>query len=460
MRNTTISLIVIAILAALAVYIVLPVPHPDWMVRSDAAGKPTPLELKLGLDLQGGTQVMLEADLPEGRELQPGAMETAKNIVERRVNSLGVSEAVVQSQGDNRITAELPGVSDPDQAIETIRSTGQLEFVDPQGQFLQQGMIINTTNRPTTVQDYLASPNADPSAAPYGERIFPTAMTGDVLRTAIARQDQFGLWEIGFELTGPGSDQFFAYTSANIGQPMAIVLDGVVLSAPTIQAAIRDQGVITGQFSEAEANSLAIQMRYGSLPVPLKVVDVRSISATLGQDSVNSSLIAGLIGMGSVFLFMVLMYRVPGLLANLALLIYVFFNLAIYKLVPVTLTLAGITGFLLSVGMAVDANILIFERLREELRGGRSPRLAVEAGFSRAWPAIFDSNLTTLISCAVLYVFGNQFGASSVKGYALTLGLGVVLSMFTAFFITRTFMRALLGNRTQRTKSAQTIVGY
>ena len=460
MRNTTISLIVIAILAALALYIVLPVPHPDWMVRSDDAGKPTPLELKLGLDLQGGTQVMLEADIPEGRELQAGAMDTAKNIVERRVNSLGVSEAVVQAQGDNRITAELPGVSDPDQAIETIRSTGQLEFVSPEGEFLQQGMVINTTNRPTSVQDYLASPNADVMATPFGERTFPTAMTGDVLRTAIARQDQFGMWEIGFELTGVGSDQFFAYTSANMGQPMAIVLDGVVLSAPVIQAAIRDQGVITGQFSEAEANSLAIQMRYGSLPVPLKVVDVRSISATLGQDSVNSSLIAGLIGMGSVFLFMVLMYRVPGLLANLALLIYVLFNLAIYKLVPVTLTLAGITGFLLSVGMAVDANILIFERLREELRGGRSPRLAVEAGFSRAWPAIFDSNLTTLISCAVLYVFGNQFGASIVKGYALTLGLGVVLSMFTAFFITRTFIRALLGNRTQRTKSAQTIVGY
>jgi preprotein translocase subunit SecD len=460
MSRTTISLIVIAILAVIAIYIVLPVPHPDWLVRSDEAGKPTPLELKLGLDLQGGTQVMLEADVPEGRELQTGAMDTAKNIVERRVNSLGVSEAVVQSQGDNRITAELPGVSNPDQAIETIRSTGQLEFVNPQGQVLQQGMIVNTTNKPTAVQEYLATANADPTATPYGEVLFPTAMTGDVLRTAISRQDQFGLWEIGFELTGSGSDQFFAYTSANIGQPMAIVLDGVVLSAPVIQAAIRDQGVITGQFSEAESNSLAIQMRYGALPVPLKVVDVRSISATLGQDSVQSSLLAGLIGMGSVFIFMVLMYRVPGLLADLALLIYVFFNLAIYKLVPVTLTLAGITGFLLSVGMAVDANILIFERLREELRGGRSPRLAVEAGFSRAWPAIFDSNLTTLISCAVLYVFGNQFGASIVKGYALTLGLGVILSMFTAFFITRTFMRALLGNRTQRTKSAQTIVGY
>lgn len=460
MRNTTVSLILIAVLTAIAVYIVLPLPHPEWLVRSDLSATPAPLDLKLGLDLQGGTQVMLEADVPEGRELQAGAMDTAKNIVERRVNGLGVSEAVVQSQGDNRITAELPGVNNPDQAIETIRSTGQLEFVDPEGAALQQGMVINTTNKPTAVQDFLAGPNANPSLIPFGERVFTTAMTGDVLRTAISRQDQFGQWEIGFELTGEGSDQFYNYTSTHIGQPMAIVLDGVVLSAPVISAAIRDQGVITGQFSDEESGSLAIQMRYGALPVPLKVVDVRSISATLGQDSVNSSITAGLIGMLAVFVFMVLMYRVPGLLADLALVIYVLFNLAIYKIVPVTLTLAGITGFLLSVGMAVDANILIFERLKEELRAGRSPRLAAEAGFSRAWPAIFDSNLTTLISCAVLYVFGNQFGASIVKGYALTLGLGVLLSMFTAFLITRTFVRVLLKNRTQRDKTAQTIVGY
>jgi preprotein translocase subunit SecD len=392
--------------------------------------------------------------------LEAGAMDTAKNIVERRVNGLGVSEAVVQSQGDNRITAELPGVNNPDQAIETIRSTGQLEFVDPQGVNLQQGMVINTTNKPAAVADFLAGPNADPTFTPYGEQLFTTTMTGDVLRTAVSRQDQFGQWEIGFELTGEGSDQFYNYTSTHIGQQMAIVLDGVVLSAPVVNAAIRDQGVISGQFTEAEASSLAIQMRYGALPVPLKVVDVRSISATLGADSVRSSVIAGLIGMGAVFIFMVLMYRVPGLLADVALIIYVLFNLAIYKLVPVTLTLAGITGFLLSVGMAVDANILIFERLKEELRAGRSPRLAIEAGFSRAWPAIFDSNLTTLISCAVLYVFGNQFGASIVKGYALTLGLGVMLSMFTAIIVTRTFMRALLSNRPQHDKTAQTIVGY
>lgn len=460
MRNAKISLALIVVLAALALYIVLPVPHPQWLVRSENVGQPTPLELKLGLDLQGGTQVMLEADLPEGRDLQAGAIETAKLIVERRVNSLGVSEAVVQSQGENRITAELPGVNNPDQAIETIRSTGQLEFVDPQGQALQQGMIINTTNKPSAVQDYLTSAGSDPLATPYGEALFETVMTGDVLRTAIARQDQFNMWEIGFELTGSGSEQFFNYTSANIGQQMAIVLDGVVLSAPTIQAAIRDQGVITGQFGEQEANSLAIQMRYGALPVPLKVMDVRSISATLGQDSVRSSLIAGLIGMGAVLLFMILMYRLPGLLADVALIFYVLLNLAIYKLVPVTLTLAGIAGFLLSVGMAVDANILIFERLREELRSGRSPRLAVEAGFSRAWPAIFDSNLTTLISCAVLYVFGNQFGASIVKGYALTLGLGVLLSMLTAYLATLTFMRVLLGSRSQRSEAARAIVGY
>ncbi|MBW7884719.1 MAG: protein translocase subunit SecD [Caldilineaceae bacterium] len=463
MRNHTVALLSIAILAAFAIYIVLPVPHPDWLVRSDLVGKPTPLELKLGLDLQGGTQVMLEADLPEGKELQDGAMDTAKIIVERRVNGLGVSEAVVQAQGESRITAELPGVSNPDQAVETIRSTGQLEFVDPQGATLSQGMVINTTNKPDAVQQHLEANGegpGDPALAPYGDRAFQTVMTGDVLRTAIARQDQFNQWEIGFELTGSGSEQFYSYTSTHVGQPMAIVLDGVVLSAPVINSAIRDQGVITGQFSRDEAESLAIQMRYGALPVPLKVVDVRSISASLGQDSVRSSVIAGFIGMGAVFLFMLFMYRIPGLLADLALVLYIFFNLAIYKVMPVTLTLAGITGFLLSVGMAVDANILIFERLKEELRSGRSPRLAVEAGFSRAWPAILDSNLTTLISCAVLYVFGNQFGASIVKGYALTLGIGVLLSMLTAVFVTRSFMRTLLGSRPQQDHSAQTIVGY
>ena len=463
MRNNTIALVIIFILVALALYVVLPFPHPSWLVRSEGAATTDNFAgLKLGLDLEGGTQVMLEADVAEGQTLAPGALDTAKRIVENRVNGLGVSESVVQKQGDTRIIAELPGVSNPDQAVETIRSTGQLEFVDPKGAQLQQGMIINTTNNPNAVQEVQAAIDAGTREAapiPYPDQAFDTVMTGDVLQTATARADQFGKWEIAFLLSDKGKDQFYNFTSTHIGQPMAIVLDGVVLSAPTINAAIRDQGVITGQFTKAEAESLGIQMQYGALPVPLKVADIRTIGATLGQDSIQRSLIAGLIGVLAVMVFMIAMYRVPGVIADVALICYILFNLAIYKFVPVTLTLAGIAGFILSIGIAVDANILIFERTKEELRSGRSPRLAVEAGFSRAWSAIIDSHITTLIGCLVLYIFGNTFGASIVKGYALTLAIGVALSLFTAVFVTRVFMRALLGTQ-MKTETAHQIVGY
>ena len=212
--------------------------------------------------------------------------------------------------------------------------------------------------------------------------------------------------------------------------------------------------------TQEEAESLAIQMRYGALPIPLKVVDVRTIGASLGQDSVDRSLQAGIVGGALVLLFMVLLYRLPGLLADFALAIYVTLNLAMYKLLPVTLTLPGIAGFILSIGMAVDANILIFERMKEELRSGRSLRLAVETGFSRAWPAIRDGNLSTLISCAVLYWFGNNFGASVVKGFAITLAVGVLLSMFTAFFVTRTFMRNFLSTQGERLLARRGLLGY
>lgn len=463
MRNNTIALVVTLLLVALALYVVLPVPHPSWLVRSETAGSAGNLMgLKLGLDLQGGTQVMLEADTAEGQTLASGAIDTAKTIVENRVNGLGVSEAIVQKQGDTRIIAELPGVNNPDQAVETIRSTGQLEFVDPQGVQLAQGMIINTTNKPTAVQEVQSAVDAGtraPAQIPYPDQVFQTVMTGDVLQTATARTDQYGQNEIAFMLTSAGSEKFYNYTSTHIGQQMAIVLDGEVLSAPVINAGIRDQGVITGKFTRDEADSLGVQMQYGALPVPLKLVDIRTIGATLGQDSVRSSLIAGLVGILAVMIFMIVMYRVPGIIADVALLCYIIFNLAIYKFVPVTLTLAGIAGFILSVGIAVDANILIFERTKEELRSGRSPRLAIEAGFSRAWSAILDSHVTTLISCLVLFTFGNTFGASIVKGYALTLAIGVALSLFTAVFLTRVFMRALLGTKMQ-SETAHTIVGY
>ena len=229
-----------------------------------------------------------------------------------------------------------------------------------------------------------------------------------------------------------------------MGDVLAIVLDNRVLSNPRINSAIPDgQGVIEGQFTPEEADSLAVQMRYGALPIPLEVVNRQTIGATLGADSVRSSILAGVIGLITVLIFMTVYYRLPGFLAALALILYAAINLAIYKLIPVTLTLPGIAGFLLSTGMAVDANILIFERMKEELRWGRSLRLAVEAGFSRAWTSILDSNLSTLITCLILILFGRTFGAQAVLGFALNLGIGVLVSMFTAVVVTRTLMRAV-----------------
>jgi protein-export membrane protein SecD len=448
-RTNTIVLAIILVLVAIALYIVLPVNQPRWLVRSQPATvgeHNNALDLRLGLDLRGGTQVLLEAVVPEDATLDETAMDTAKTIIDNRVNGLGVVEANVQRQGDDRIVVELPGIEDADQAVETVRSTGQLEFVDPGPFGLSQGMIINTTNRPTAVADAaegVAAGTIDPAAIQYPDQVFQTAMTGDVLAAASAFQDQFGAWQISFDTTAEGADQFAAYTAANIGRPMAIVLDGVVLSAPEIQASIRESGQITGQFTQEEAESLAVQMRFGALPVPLSVVDIRSVGASLGQDSVDQSLRAGIVGLVAVFLFVLLLYRSAGLVAAAALACYILFTLAIYKVVPVTITLPGLAGFFLSVGMAVDANILVFERVKEELRSGRSPRLAIEAGFSRALPAIIDSNLSTLISALVLFWFGSTFGASPVRGFAINLGIGVVIALFSSYFITRTFMRVL-----------------
>ena len=467
MRNHSVSLLFIALLAAAALYVALPIEHAAWLEEfAGTADEPRDLvNLSRGLDLQGGTQILLEADLPPEVELTEGAMSTARIIVENRVNSLGVTEPSVQSQGSHRIIVELPGIDNPEKAIETLRSTGQLEFVRTDGAQLLPGYVINTTNRPNAVADTQAAMQAglsDPVPLPYPEQVFETVMTGTVLQDAVPGLDSTtGAWQINFELTGPGSDAFFAYTQANVGQVMPIVLDGTVLSTPVINNAIRDVGVISGSFTEEEARSLAIQMKYGALPVPLQVVDVRTIGATLGQESVTKSLLAGQVGLAMVLLFMLVLYRLPGLLACLALVIYVALNMAVFKLVPVTLTLPGIAGFLLSIGMAVDANILIFERLREELRAGRSMRAAIRTGFNRAWPAIRDGNISTLISCAVLFWFGSSFGASVVKGFALTLAIGVGLSMLTAVLITRTFMRSFLALpvATDR-KTSKALVGY
>lgn len=469
MRNNVISLILIAILAVVAAFIVWPTEHPLWLESMLARGEQETFDLrdlKLGLDLQGGTQVMLETDIDDAtRELTENDMAAAKVIVENRVNGLGVAEAIVQQQGTNRIIVELPGVDNPDQAVETIRSTGQLEFVEPAGVTLQQGMMINTTGRPNAA--IKLQENIENGEAPIGDvmpfmpdRVFETVMTGDILQSAVPTQNQFNQWQIDFAMTSEGSSQFYDYTSTHVGRPLPIVLDGRVLSAPVIRSAIRDVGVIDGSFTQEEVDSLAVQMRYGALPVPLKVIDVRTIGASLGKDSVDRSLRAGLLGLLGVLAFMIIIYRLPGVLAAGALIIYLLLNLMFYKLIPVTLTLAGIAGLVLSLGMAVDANILIFERMKEELRVGRSLRVAVEAGFSRAWPAIRDGNVSTLISCAVLWWFGNNFGASIVKGFAITLAIGVLLSMFTAVFVTRTFMRTVFASNRGTAESQRALIGY
>ncbi|MYC93647.1 MAG: protein translocase subunit SecD [Caldilineaceae bacterium SB0661_bin_32] len=466
MRNQLTYVLLILCLFAGSMFVALPIDHPVWLEEGLAPGPDTQRdirELTLGLDLKGGTQVLLEAEITEDQPLPEDALNSAKIIVEQRVNGLGLAEPTVQLQGETRMIVELPGVKNPDQAIETIRSTGQLEFVDLGGLPVRPDDFINTTNRPNAVaalQEAIDAGEAAPQSIPFPEDLFETIMTGDILQAVVATQDEYSFWQIQFDLKSESSGDFFTYTRDNIGEVLAIVLDGRVLSTPVINAAINDNGVITGNFSQDEAESLAIQMRYGALPIPLEVVDVRTIGASLGQDSIDRSLQAGIVGGALVLIFMVLLYRLPGFLATVALAIYVTLNLAMYKLLPVTLTLPGIAGFILSIGMAVDANILIFERMKEELRSGRSLRLAVETGFSRAWPAIRDGNLSTLISCAVLYWFGNNFGASVVKGFAITLSVGVLLSMFTAVFVTRTFMRSFLSGQGEKLLSSRGLLGY
>ncbi|HRI56237.1 MAG TPA: protein translocase subunit SecD [Anaerolineae bacterium] len=446
------SLIIVVIVAILALVIALPIQHPSWF-NNIAFWQPREfrdLELKQGLDLQGGLQVLLEAD-PTALAAQTtpdrDPMEAAKVIVENRVNALGVSEPLVQRQGANRIIVELPGIDDPDQAIATLRGTGLLEFVAMGQQFVPAGTRIETsfgggpsaTTGITSTQALLNPETGEP---------FTTIMTGADLRTAKVGFDNLTNSPlIVFELGDSGRQIFRDYTSQNIGNVVAIVMDKVVLSAPTIRAVIDGSGEISGQFTLDEANSLAVQMQYGALPVALNVVDTRSVGATLGADSVDKSITAGIIGVLVVLLFMVVYYRVPGALADVALILFVLINLAIFKLLPVTLTLPGIAGFLLATGTAVDANVLIFERMKEEVRGGKSLRAAVDAGFNRAWTSIFDSNLSTLITAAILIYFGSAFGASSVRGFAITLAIGVMVSMFTAVFATRVLMRLVYQRR-------------
>lgn len=492
-RGTLALLGCIIVLALCAAWIDLP-SNPGLHIHLGPINVDRDIELRRGLDLQGGLQVLLEADLPPEQTVDPGAMEATRAIIEQRVNSLGVSEPLIQLSGGRRIIVELPGIEDPEQAIETFGETGLLEYIDAGLTFLPAGTIVKTTEdvaspapiTPTvtitpTIPDVtttavpLATATSEtvtatitatatmtvtpsavvtptipvtPTVPPTPEEpIYETIMTGRHLKEASMGFGQLGLIEIRFELNDEGAALFEQYTRAHVGQLMCIVLDKAVVSCATINEPIPGGAVrITreGGFPPEEAESIVIRLRYGALPIPLRVETNRTVGPTLGEDSLQKSLIAGAIGMSVVVLYMLLYYRFPGLLADGALMIYAAVVLALFKLIPVVLTLPGIAGFILSVGMAVDANILIFERMKEELRAGKGLRLAVEQGFSRAWPSIRDSNISTLITCAILFWFGSYFGASVVKGFALTLGIGVLVSMFTAIIVTRTFLRLIV----------------
>ena len=426
-----------------------------------------------GLDLQGGLQVVLEADLPPDQPVTEDSLDSAKQIIESRINALGVVEPQIQKLGNRRILVQLPGLTNPDDAIRTFGSTGQLEFIDAGDTGLDAGTLVQTTGLATVVVPGNPTPTAAPATPTQKPTVAPTAavtvtggvtstapvsptyrtvMTGRELRSAqVAFQQTTNQPYIAFELTPDGAKIFGDYTSKNVNKFLAIALDKRVISSPVIKSAITEgKGIIEGRFTLEEAKSLVLQLKYGALPVPLKVIDSRSIGPTLGRDSVNRSITAGAIGLLVVVAFMLLYYRLPGLLADIALTIYALIILAIYKFgIPglfdhVTLTLPGIAGFILSVGMAVDANILIFERMKEELRNQRPLYMAVEFGFQRAWPSIRDSNISTLITCAILLWFGLSFGASVVAGFALTLAIGVFVSLFTAIVVTRTFLRLTL----------------
>ncbi len=376
------------------------------------AVKPT----KLGLDLVGGSRLVLEAQTTATiPKITPDMMDSLQFAIENRVNALGVSETIVQKTGEKRLLIEIPNVSDPKQAREFLGETAELVFKRP-------GPILNNAQ---TWQE--------------------TGLTGIDVKKAMVTTTSGNQWAVSLEFNGKGTKKFAELTRELVGQPMAIFFNGDMQSAPTIQEPILGgQAQITGGengFAYEDAKKMVDLLNAGALPVPAKIIEENTVGPTLGADSIEKSKMAGAIGIGVVMLFMILYYRVPGIIANIALCIYGVILFAIFKIVPVTLTLAGIAGFILSVGMAVDANILIFERTKEELKQGRTLFTAINSGFDRAFTSIFDSNMTTIITCVILYLLGT----SIVKGFALTLALGVIVSMFTAITVTKNFMHLLFG---------------
>jgi len=436
-------------------------------------------EMSLGLDLRGGTRLVLEPE-PDKLDNVPdldAALDGARDVIERRVNEFGVAESEVRRLGDTRLDVELPGIT-AEEAIAKIGRTGLLQFCEP----IQNasGDIAITREGTATYKAQTCEPERDeqgeivieggvleyaawdPSIQTYAEDdiIWQPAkgevdgreveLTGTMLQNTFVQRDPVGQPYLAFQLKSDGAEIMGQVTERlnTKHYPFATFLDGQpirgedgTIIAPSVQAVITAEGTITG-LSVGDARELSQLLNTGAFPVPLRVAQQQTVDATLGDQAVRDSVIAGEVALLLIMAFMILYYRLPGVMASLALVVYTSIVLAIFKIWPVTLTLSGVAAFVLSVGMAVDANILIFERMKEELRVGRNLIVSLEDGFSRAWSSIRDSNVSTLITCAILYWFGNQFGESQIKGFAITLAIGVLVSMFSAITVSRTFMHA------------------
>lgn len=436
-QRSLLVLILVLVIAAITVIVKIPIP--------------------LGLDLQGGSQLTIQVKpSAEIKQITERELEAVQRVVEGRINGLGVSEAVVQTVGQDQLLVQLPGVSDPEQAERVLGGTAQLEFRQQkpgtEGQLLAEQQVrqellakqaeLRTGDAAAIEKNQEALKRSNAAIADLFES---NGLTGKNLKDAFADPTQASNnWNVAIQFDQRGGELFAELTKklAGTGRSIGIFLDYQLISAPTVGPEFAATGisggnaVITGRFTAQEANDLAIQLRGGALPVPVEIVENRTVGATLGRDSIQRSIYAGVGGLVFVLIFMVVYYRLPGLIADLALIIYSLLTWATFALLGITLTLPGIAGFILSIGMAVDANVLIFERTREELRAGKSLYRSVESGFYRAFSSILDGNVTTVIACAALF----WLGAGLVRGFALTLALGVAVSMFTAITCSRTLM--------------------
>jgi len=421
----------------------------------------------LGLDLQGGVQLIYQADLSQVSD-PSGAMSGLRDVIERRVNLFGVSEPLVQIQGQDRLLVELPGITNVQQAIQMIGETPYLEFDEQRTEEETQQIL----DKMKEIQDAQSKDEnvditkiADWQIALQNPYFKPTDLTGKYLNKATVVFDQTTYKpQIQLQFNDEGAKIFEEITSRNIGKPIAIFLDGASIIdtsgdgaidaqdmyAPVVQDKIMGgKAVITGNMSNQVASSIASRLNSGALPVKIGTpISQETVGPTLGSVSLQKSLVAGIYGLLAVVVFMIMFYRLPGLLASVALAIYVALALSVFKLIPVTLTMAGIGGFILSIGMAVDANILIFARMKEELKSGKSISQSIDEGFKRAWPSIKDSNFNSLIVCAILFLVATSF----IKGFAFTLALGIIISMFSAIFITRVFLQVFVGRWAEKIK--------